>query len=184
MAKKTIEANPQFKTNLTISNAVDEIAVLTKQKKGIEDSLDVLKTKLKLWLKKEYFKANEDTIFVNNIFDVVGRSHVIQVDFINKYRLDAQRFLDLASLLGKEAHDYFSQNNVFVVIPPAKYSTLKLTAFQSDLEKLARKYGVKVESQQVFTVADDFHEDRHSAFTPTENIAIDKVLPVEVQVTV
>lgn len=187
MATRTLEENPAIK-------AADqaEFARLVDLGKTQKDLMEAAATsyqdtrqKILAIAKNQWFvdnahaaAAGEDNV---NVFDARGRRYNAQVDFSNKYVLNADRLKELQDQF-EDVDDFFRKVEV-VKIAMDQLPVEDHQAFFRDVVNLCNEWKVKAMIGDTFEVHDDFHVNRHSELDIEDNKAVDAIIPVHAQLT-
>ncbi|NBQ70611.1 MAG: hypothetical protein EBU46_17980 [Nitrosomonadaceae bacterium] len=193
MATKTLEPNVQIvgvdeTDTRNLAALADNIAKAVAATKAAEAHEKKLKQELVATAKKFWFKTNFQNVEeVINTFDVVGRSSVLQVDFVNQYYLKPETIAQLKELIGTPGLNRVVEDVHTFTVDLTGTTKQEREDFFEEVRTVARLLlgtdeHVNLTSSKV--VRKDFHEKRHSSFIPAVNQHIDKVLPARVQVTV
>jgi hypothetical protein len=185
MATKTLEENLTFPgVTKEVRAEVDNIAALVAATKAAKTAEEKAKKALKEdFLKPGFFEDNHGARIPTLIYDIAGRKNVAQIDFINKYRVDEDRFDQLETLLGEALAGKFFQKTYKITIDPNTTSGMDKVNFLQELKELCEEYAVGVEIEDQFVAKEEFHTGRHFTFTPETNQAIDEIVPMEIQIT-
>lgn len=183
MATKTKEANKAFPlTNPAIRQKVDEIGVLVDTTKRAKAAEEKEKGELKSWLKPIFFDANLRKHDVTFIYDLAGRKKIAQVDFINKYRVDQERYEALQESLSNINLEKFFIKTYDIKINPNTLTGVDKVEFLTKLKTLCDNYAVEVSIDDKYMATPTFHKDRHQINIQT-NEQIDSIVPMEIQIT-
>lgn len=172
------------KQQANIVNAIAEkLAILIEQRRKIQEREDDLKAELKQLLKIAYFVHNEDLEDTESI-NTFNIANSLRVTFVDKYliRNPAHR-KEILGLLGEHhpLNEYLRENTklVFDVTNLNEQDAKKLT---TELTKISIGYDVRPTVDRYNYTADGFHNARHVYLDVADNLALDDVLPMQVQV--
>lgn len=188
MATKTAKPNTEIlgttsEETLELTQLVDNIAKAVAVTKAAQAAEKELKITLVNKVKPFWFKTNFGHDEPNNTFDVTGRNAVIQVDVINKYSCKPEIARKLETLLSNNTQDIFENRSV-ITIDVSHLTRLDMEYVMNQLQDLNRIEEEHIEVKETSVVCADFHLRRHSVFIPAVNREIDRLMPVQVQVTV
>lgn len=165
---------------IKLTDKLEELIEVRRQAEKLETEL---KASLKNLLKPAYFKFNEtaeDDTDVVHSFDVNG----LQVNFVNAYVIkDSQHAQTLAKLLG-EGHpllDYI-QDSHHLTVDLTGLSKGEMLDVSKAVTKVTANYGIQPAVKTATVIQPDFHTERHVLLTAKDNLAVDEVLPLQVQV--
>lgn len=176
-----IEADPEIREAVT--DLVDEIVEAVDELKAAEERAGELKDELRELAKEVYWDVNFQQKAPQHTFDARGKANAIQVNFLNKYDLDKDKGIRIYQLLGKGvALLKHLQEKTIVSVDTSSLEKQQEIECWKELLAVCKKYGVTAVVDDKYTVAPEFHDDRH-VLMPEVNQAIDEILPVQVHVT-
>lgn len=188
MATNTIEANTEFpQVTNEMRNQVDSIYDILEDLKDLKAQDTALKTKLKKLLKPRYFKFNASRQVRNDdpihIFDIEGNYSQAQLDFVNKYHVDEERFNELKEILGDDI-DLFFHKTYDIKLNVDELTPQDRLKFLQTLDETCATYDITPIVEDRFAARDTFHNDRNQHITTADNLRIDAIVPMEIQVTI
>jgi hypothetical protein len=166
-----------------IEKLTDKLRELIVARRRLDKLEGDLKHELKEILKPAYFKYNEDVVISEeavHTFDV----NELQVNFVNAYFIkDKQHAQDIIELLGTD-HPLTDH------IVESQKITVDVTGLsEEDANTLARnitndswQYNIRPQVERKTVTSPEFHGLRHVILNQEDNLALDTVLPVQVQV--
>lgn len=188
MATKTAEPNAQLicegvEDNRKLTQLADSIAKAVAATKAAQAKERELKAELVALVKPVWLNVNFQSNEPEHIFDVVGRTAVLQVDLMNKYQLKEDAIPKLKELLGAAARCIFEDHHS-ITVDLTGYSLGERSEVLRVIEDHACVPDDRITIENSKEVREDFHDRRHKLFIPAVNRRIDQLLPVHTQVTV
>lgn len=185
MATRTLEENPAIKCadQAEFARLVD----LGKTQKDLMEAAatayQATRQKILTTAKEQWFEVNDgaNAEDVVNTFDARGRRFNAQVDFNNKYTLNAERLTELQAQF-EDVDDFFRKVEV-IKIAMDQLSVHNHQAFFREVVALCAKWKVKAMIGDNFEVHEDFHVNRHSDLDAEDNKAVEAIIPVHAQLT-
>ena len=165
-----------------VAELVGAILERAAQIEALEGALELDKSELIILAKQFYFAHYSGQMAVASSVEARSGEKVVRVGFSNSYRgtSDDAAILRVA---GEEGAKFFKQSFELKIkgdlIPEASVEPLI-----GELQELFARYnaGAALSAKAVFKPTKEFHTARHTLFTPDENLAIDKVVPISASV--
>jgi hypothetical protein len=165
-----------------IAELVGSILERAAQVEALEGALELDKSELIVLAKQFYFAHYSGQMAVASSVEARNGEKVVRVGFSNSYRGTS----DDAAILrvsGEKGAKFFKQSFELKIkgdlIPEASVEPLI-----GELQELFTRHnaGAALSAKAVFKPSKEFHTARHTLFSPDENLAIDKVVPISASV--
>ena len=165
-----------------VAELVTSILDRAAQVEALEGALELDKSELIVLAKQFYFNHSSGQMAVASSVEARSGAQVVRVGFSNSYRGTT----DDAAILrvsGEKGAKFFKQSFELKIkgdlIPEANVEPLI-----GELQELFARHnaGAALSAKAVFKPTKEFHTARHTLFTPDENFAIDKVVPISASV--
>jgi hypothetical protein len=165
-----------------VAELVTSIIDRAAQVEALEGALELDKSELIVLAKQFYFSHYSGQMAVASSVEARSGEKVVRVGFSNSYRGTT----DDAAILrvsGERGARFFKQSFELKIkgdlIPEASVEPLI-----GELQELFARHnaGAALSAKAVFKPNKEFHTARHTLFTPDENFAIDKVVPISASV--
>jgi hypothetical protein len=165
-----------------VGQLVTSILERAAQIEALEGALELDKSELIIIAKQFYFAHYSGQMAVASSVEARSGTQVVRVGFSNSYRgtSDDGAILRVA---GEKGAKFFKQSFELKIkgdlIPEASVEPLI-----GELQELFARHnaGAALSAKAVFKPGKEFHTARHTLFTPDENLAIDKVVPIAASV--
>ncbi len=161
-----------------IAQLVEAITDHSRQVEALEGALNVEKAELTTLAKQFYFDACRGKTAIPSSVSARAGSTEVLVTFQNRYKATNDDE-SITRLLGDAAAQYFRQSFELRIngdeIPEAEAESLI-----GELQELFARHnaGAALSAKAIIKPTKEFHTARHTAFTPDQNLAIDKIVPV------
>lgn len=165
-----------------VGQLVTSILERAAQIEALEGAIELDKSELIILAKQFYFAHYSGQMAVASSVEARSGAQVVRVGFSNSYRgtSDDGAILRVA---GEKGAKFFKQSFELKIkgdlIPEASVEPLI-----GELQELFARHnaGAALSAKAVFKPSKEFHTARHTLFTPDENLAIDKVVPIAASV--
>jgi len=162
-----------------VAELVSSILEQSAQVEALDGSLELLKAELIAIGKQFYFQHfSGQHVIASSVEARTADGKAVRVGFSNSYRGTTNEAA-LLSVVGEHAARFLQQSFEIKIkgdaIPDAAVEPLL-----AELQELFARHGATsaLVAKAVFKPNKEFHAARHTLFTPAQNAAIDKVLPI------
>ena len=170
-------------TRREVKILAEEISEAVATLRQAENEANIAKERLKVLSKEAYWEDNFRAEVPVHTYDVRDGAEDIQINFINKYFLNAERRQQLLELVGEDSPiaDNFKKLTI-VNVDVSSLDQKRQVEFFKACSELTKEYDLQGFVDDKFEVDKGFHDSRHNLIAGV-NRAIDSILPIEIQIT-